>query len=100
MKTKKTIFVFDPTAKKKISKKVGSRRLTTITGKHIGVIWNGKLGGDILLNRVAELLADQCGASEVERVDDRADKMGVCVDGAVIDRLVKECDAVVLGTGD
>jgi hypothetical protein len=94
------IIVFDPTPKKKGKQTLETPRLSTLKGQNIAVIWNGKLGGDIFLNRISELLTERFGVAGIERIDDRGDKEGVGVDQLVINRLAKTCNAVVLGTGD
>jgi hypothetical protein len=93
------ILVFNPTGTKSGKEKVGAPRLSGIDGKRIGVIWNGKLGGDVFLSRVSEVLAERFGVKVVERVDDRGDTNRV-IDQAVVNRLVATCDAAVIGTGD
>lgn len=93
------IIVFDPTARKKGKQSVRADRLPTLKGKRIAVIWNGKLGGDIFLDRVSEVLTERFGVASVERIDDRGDTPRL-LDAAVVNRLVGTCDAVVIGTGD
>jgi hypothetical protein len=100
MKGDKMIVVFDPTGRKKAKEKVGAARLSTLQGERIAVIWNGKLGGDVFLNRVSELLIEQFGATGVERIDDRGDLGNAGVSQVVVDRLAATCGAAVIGTGD
>ena len=95
----KSIIVFDPTPRK-TRKGVGpASRSPDLKGKRLAVIWNGKIGGDILLNRFSELLTNRLGLAGVERVDDRADS-GSNLDEAVVNRLVSTCDAALIGTAD
>jgi len=94
------IVVFDPTGMKKKKLSVGANRLSGLQGKRLAVVWNGKLGGDIFLDRISEVLTERFGVASVVRIDDRGDQAATGVDQAVIDRLAATCDAVVLGTGD
>ena len=94
------IIVFDPTGMKKRKLSVGANRLSGLQGKHLAVIWNGKLGGDIFLDRVSELLTERFSVASVVRIDDRGDQAATGVNLAVIDRLAATCDAIILGTGD
>jgi hypothetical protein len=94
------IMVFNPTGGKKSNVTVApARRLTTLRGKRLAVIWNGKLGGDILLKRVSEVLIDSYGVSGIEWISDRGDTKKV-LEQAVVDRIIATCDGAVLGTGD
>jgi hypothetical protein len=93
------ILVFNPTGTRKGKEKIGAPRLSALSGKRIAVIWNGKLGGDIFLDRISELLKERCSVTIVERVNDRGDTNRV-IEQAVVNRLIATCDAVVIGTGD
>ena len=96
---KRTILVFNPTGTKRGKEKLGAPRLTYLQGKRIAVIWNGKLGGDVFLDRVSERLKEGFGVTIVERINDRGDTNKV-IEQVVVNRLVATCDAVVIGTGD
>lgn len=100
MEGEKKIVVFDPTWRKRGKEAIGARRLSALQGKRIAVIWNGKLGGDVFLNRVSEVLTEQFGVAGIERIDDRGDQGSAGVDQVVINRLAATCGAAVLGTGD
>ena len=94
------IMVFDPTGRKKSKTKVApARRLTTLQGKRLAVIWNRKLGGDIFLKRVSDLLTEIYGVSGIEWVSDKGYTNRV-IEQAVVDHIVTTCDGAVLGTGD
>ena len=95
-----TIRVYNPTGVKKGKGTVTpAPRLTTLQGKRLAVIWNGKLGGDIFLKRVSEVLTDRYGASGIEWISDRGDTNRV-IDPAIVDHIVTTCDGAVIGTGD
>lgn len=94
------IMVFNPTVVKKGNVTVSpARRLTTLQGKRLAVIWNGKLGGDILLKRVSEVLIDRYGVSGIEWISDKGDTNRV-IEQSVVDRIIASCDGAVIGTGD
>ena len=93
------ILVFNPTGTRRGKGKIGAPRLPVLNGKRVGVIWNGKLGGDIFLDRISELLKERCSVTIVERVNDRGDTNKV-IEQVVVNRLTATCDAVVIGTGD
>jgi hypothetical protein len=98
MKNKTTI-VFDPTPQRKVMGFDLPKHALDLKGKRLAVVWNRKLGGDILLNRFAELLTDRLGLAGVEQVNERGDS-GRSLDEKVIARLVSQCDAAIVGTGD
>ncbi|MFC1945141.1 hypothetical protein ACFLWF_00130 [Chloroflexota bacterium] len=52
-----TIRVLDPTAHANIVESQTATRLTTLDGKVLGLIWNSKPNGDMLLKKVGELLS-------------------------------------------
>jgi hypothetical protein len=94
------IMVFDPTGRKRGKIKISpARRLETLRGKRLAVIWNEKLGGDVFLKRVSEVLTDRYGVSGIEWVSDKGYTNRV-IEPEVIDRIVAICDGAVLGTGD
>jgi len=43
--------VFDPTSKGKLKESIRAKRPTNLEGKVMGIVWNGKPGGDALLER-------------------------------------------------
>ena len=95
----RTLIVFDPTPRKTRKGAGAADRAPDLEGKRLAVIWNGKIGGDVLLDRFSELLTDRLGLAGVERVDDRADA-GTNLNEVVINRLVSTCDAAIIGTAD
>jgi hypothetical protein len=94
-----TIVVLDPTSKKKRKAAGMASRPSDLKGKGLAVVWNGKLGGDVLLERFAGRLNERFGLAHVERVDHRADSF-TDLDEVVVARLVKTCDAAIIGTAD
>ena len=93
------VVVFVPTPQRKTKGSDLPKYALDLKGKRLAVVWNRKLGGDILLNRFAELLTDRLGLAGVEKVNERGDS-GRSLDENVINRLVSQCDAAIVGTGD
>jgi hypothetical protein len=95
-----SIMVYNPTGVKKGNGAVTpAPRLTTLQGKRLAVIWNGKLGGDVFLKRVSEILADRYGVSGIEWINDRGDTKKV-INLSVVEYIAATCDGAVIGTGD
>lgn len=94
------IMVYNPTGVK-IGKTAVSpaARLETLHGKRLAVIWNGKLGGDVFLKRVSELLTGRYGVSGIEWKSDKGDTSKV-IEQEVVNRIISTCDGAVIGTGD
>jgi hypothetical protein len=95
----RTMIVLDPTSTKKRKAAEMARRPSDLTGKRLAVIWNGKLGGDILLDRLVERLNERFKLARVERITHRSDT-ATNLDEAVLKRLAETCDAAIVGTGD
>jgi hypothetical protein len=95
----KTIIVLDPTSTKKPVAAKLAPRLQGLLGKRLAVIWNGKLGGDVLLDRFSHLLDQRFKLTRVERADHRSDT-GSNLSQDELKRLVEGFDAAIIGTGD
>ena len=93
------IVVFDPTPPRKNKGSDLPKKTLDLKEKRLAVVWNRKLGGDILLNRFSELLTERLDLAGVESVDERGDS-GRNLDEQIINRLVSLCDAAIVGTGD
>jgi hypothetical protein len=95
-----SIMVYIPTGVKKGTGAITfAPRLISLQGKRLAVIWNGKLGGDVFLKRVSEVLADRYGVSGIEWINDRGDTKKV-LDRSVVEHIAATCDGAVIGTGD
>lgn len=95
-----TIKVYNPTGVRKGKGAITpAPRLTTLQGKRLAVIWNRKLGGDVFLRRVSEVLMDRYGVSGIEWISDRGDTHKV-IDQSVVEHIAATCDGAVIGTGD
>jgi hypothetical protein len=94
-----TIRVFDPTPLKTEAERDRAAERVSLAGRRLAVVWNGKLGGDILLGRLSELLAGRVGLAGVETVGHKADTF-VDLSPAEVARLAATCDAALVGTAD
>ena len=75
-------------------------RLDEIFGKTIGLYWNMKAGGDVALERTAELLAQRFPGTKFK---DQVGSVGGFMRHATAEdaeRIARECDAVVGTTSD
>lgn len=75
-----------------------SPRLTTLAGKTIGVIWNGRPPGDVLFDQMFRILREKYAIKDV--VFRSKPYIGNIAPAEVFDELAKKCDAVVTGVGD
>jgi hypothetical protein len=76
----------------------GAKRVTDLDGKVLGLLHNGKVNGDHLLDLVRAQLATRYGLRDVVVV--RKPSASRTAEPAVLDRLARECDAVVTAIGD
>jgi hypothetical protein len=91
--------ILDPTVSADEASDVAvAKRVPDLDGKVLGLLHNGKVNGDHLLDLVREQLAAHYGLREVVVV--RKPSASRVADGAVLDRLARECDAVVTAIGD
>ena len=89
--------VLVPTAEAPMGSGTLSPRLDRLAGATIGVLWNGRQGGDKVICRVLEILKEERG---VEGLVFRAKPyLGNVAPDQIFDELSK-CDAVVTGVGD
>ena len=77
---------------------VVAKRVGDLDGKVLGLLHNGKVNGDRLLDLVRAQLAARYGLRDVVVV--RKPSASRVADEAVLDRLARECDAVVTAIGD
>ncbi len=70
-------------------------RPNTLANARLGLLWNGKRGGDIALRRVAELLSREYQGLQIQ------DYPGAfpCDEGLLL-RAVEECDVIVAASAD
>jgi hypothetical protein len=96
--TQITIELLDPTSGTVATKGAVSPRLDTLSGKTLGVIWNGRLPGDLILNRMIEILKERYTIKEV--VFREKPYIGNVAPDEIFDEIAARCDAVVSGVGD
>jgi len=91
-----TLRVFNPVATKAPLHVPGAKRLDTLNGKTVGLLWNGKPGGDVALNVLEGLLK--------ERYPDvkfwRSDWYSYPFTDAQHEKIKQHCDAAIGTTGD
>lgn len=92
-------FVFlDPRQGRKEEKVQLSKRLDSLNGKRIGLLWNNRPGGERILNHVVELLAQKYKFSGVYFTKKRL--IGNAAPREIIEDLASRVDAVIVGVGD
>ena len=70
----KKIKVLDPTSKAESKELQVQRRPIDLEGKVLGIVWNRKLGGDVFLDRLAQLLMERFQIFEfIENRNDNGD---------------------------
>lgn len=94
-----TLKILDPTVAADDATDVAvAKRVGDLDGKVLGLLHNGKVNGDRLLDLVRDQLAARYGLRDVVVV--RKPSASRVADEAVLDRLARECDAVVTAIGD
>ena len=92
--------VLNPVAEAKPEKVELAPRLTDLKGKTIGLYWNAKSGGDILLEQNAELLRQRYSGIKFKNY---LGAVGFVVRHATAeqaDTMTRECDAVIGTSSD
>ncbi len=91
--------ILDPTVNADETTDVAvAKRVADLDGKVLGLLHNGKVNGDHLLDLVREQLAARYGVRDFVVV--RKPSASRVADDAVLDQLARECDAVVTAIGD
>jgi len=94
-----TIRILDPTVRAEESAgAVVAKRVGDLDGKVLGLLHNGKVNADRLLELVREQLGARYQLRDVVTV--RKPSASRVAEDAVLDRLARECDAVVTAVGD
>ena len=73
-------------------------RLESLQGKTIGLLWNNRPRGDLVLNALGTGLTARYGVSAI--VSTNKLRVGVGAPQALIDDLARRTDAVIVGVGD
>ena len=93
-----TITVLEPTNKSVRKELTMAVRPDNLEGKVIGVIWNRKAGGDVLLNRFVELLDKRFHFAQILRNTKIAASYGVVED--ILNEFSTKCDFTITAIGD
>ena len=94
----KTITVLDPTSKAQRKELKMAARPGNLEGKVIGLLLNDKPGGDILLDRFAQLLDERFHFAKILKYTKPSAGFGADID--MLDSLSAECDVVINAIGD
>ena len=92
-----TIRVLDPTFEGSISVVVEPNRLTSLTGRSIGLLDNGKPKGREFFNHVEQILRSEYGVTSVLRFE-KTDASRPATAEVIAD--ASRCDALISGVGD
>jgi hypothetical protein len=75
-----------------------ARRVTTLSGKRVGILWNNRPRGDALLRSVAEALNQKYGLEEVYFT--KKTFIGNAAPAELIEELAARVDVAIVGVGD
>ena len=75
-----------------------SPRLDSLSEKTLGVIWNGRLPGDQIVQQATSLLQQQYGVASV--VVRKKPFIGNVAPDEIFEEMEKTCHAVITGVGD
>ena len=92
--------ILNPQASFRIEAHEPAPRLTELTGKRIGLWWNMKAGGDVALQRTAEILAQRFPGTQCAQYVGSVGAMLRHATAEDATRIAQECDAVVGSTSD
>lgn len=95
--TRRTIKVLSPMASKFIKQAPISARIASLNGKNVGILWNGKSKGEILLTRILDALKAKYKLAG--HLWEQKSKFNV-IDVAMINELAAWSDVVIVGQGD
>jgi hypothetical protein len=90
--------VLDPSAEALTAKAGLSPRLGSLSGKTIGVIWNGRPAGNRILRLVMDALKQKDGVREIFLREKPF--LGNIAPPEILDEMATRCDAVITGVGD
>jgi len=78
-------------------------RVSTLEGRRIGLLWNGKPNGDIFLDRVAEILEKRCKDIKIIKfwkVDPEHTALSNKYSEETLDRIANSADIVIASQAD
>jgi len=90
--------VLDPSWEETAAKGKLSRRLDTLDGKTLGILWNGRPTGDKIFDGMVKLLKERHKIKEVVLRD--KPYIGNIAPPEIFEELAAKCNAVVTGVGD
>ena len=91
-----TIRLYDPTAEPRVVEARLAPRLTSLAGKRIGILDNGKANAGVLMLAVAKVLQERYGAGEIV-------KRNKPVAGPPVPEVLEalsHCDLALVGSAD
>lgn len=92
--------IINPQANTAITPVGLASRVSGLSGHTVGLYWNMKAGGDVALERTAQILGERFPGTEFRHY---AGSVGATMRHATAEdteRMARECDAVVGTTGD
>jgi hypothetical protein len=87
--------VLNPESEYETSEQTIAPRLPGLQGKKIGLFWNGKPNGDILLNAIEKALEERLKVTDFHRFN-----LCIGVGPENIKRMAQQCDGVISALGD
>jgi L-amino acid N-acyltransferase YncA len=93
-----TLRILDPTIAADHAESTLAKRIAGLDGKVLGLLTNGKVNGDHLLDLVREKLAARYSIESVVTMSKSSASR--VADEATLEALARECDAVVTAIGD
>jgi hypothetical protein len=93
-----TIKILDPTVAPTRAEASVAKRVTGLDGKVLGLLHNGKVNGDHLLQLVREELGARYDLRDVVVMAKRG--ASVVADDAMLEALASRCDVVMTAIGD
>ena len=92
--------VLNPVADKPKRKFELAPRLSGLSGKTIGLFWNAKPGGNIIHERTAQLLSQKIEGIRLKTYNAVGSMGHACASTEDLEKMSKECDAVIGTSAD
>lgn len=87
--------VLNPEAEYEISAQQIAPRLKDLNRKNIGLFWNGKPDGDVLLDAIGKLLEQRFKTIELNKFN-----LGIGAGPENVKQMAEKCDGVIAAIGD
>jgi len=91
--------ILDPVAPARVTRIKASTNMDTIKGKRVGLFWNRKPNGDLLLSRFGELLKNRYTDIKIEWLPGKNDP-AQSAPQEVLNESSRNCDVIIVATGD